>query len=229
MESFDRNKIYEQLEQAALRYNDLANIPVIASPEPMVALEDQPNLRCNQIGEDMRRITGDAIFVRTQVADMLGIAVEYLNDIDENLSLEVVYGYRSLSIQQQLFNQFEDQLRNQFAGEALLEAVHRLIAVPSVAGHPTGGAVDIQIIENDQPLGFGTRIWEFAPDSYTYSPFISSEAQFNRQLLRTVMLYSGFAPFDGEWWHYSFGDKEWAAYYNRPFAIYDQLEFQLPI
>jgi D-alanyl-D-alanine dipeptidase len=39
------------------------------------------------------------------------------------------------------------------------------------------------------------------------------------------MLGVGFAPFDGEWWHFSYGDKEWAAYYNKPNAVYEQIDF----
>jgi D-alanyl-D-alanine dipeptidase len=33
----------------------------------------------------------------------------------------------------------------------------------------------------------------------------------------------GLAPFDGEWWHFSYGDREWAKYYEEEAAaIYDQ-------
>jgi D-alanyl-D-alanine dipeptidase len=61
------------------------------------------------------------------------------------------------------------------------------------------------------------------PDTFTFSPFISKEAWANRQLLRRVMIQAGFAPFDGEWWHFSYGDKEWARYYDKRAAMYDQL------
>jgi D-alanyl-D-alanine dipeptidase len=72
----------------------------------------------------------------------------------------------------------------------------------------------------------GTKIWQFDHDSYTFSPFVSKQAQINRQLLRKVMLEVGFAPFDGEWWHFSYGDKEWAKYYSQSYAIYEQIEFK---
>ncbi len=36
------------------------------------------------------------------------------------------------------------------------------------------------------------------------------------------MTAAEFAPFWGEWWHYSFGDCEWATYYEKPNAIYSQ-------
>ena len=37
------------------------------------------------------------------------------------------------------------------------------------------------------------------------------------------MLEEGFAPYDGEWWHFSFGDKEWAFYYKKDKALFNQI------
>ncbi len=42
-------------------------------------------------------------------------------------------------------------------------------------------------------------------------------------LLRRAMAQAGFAPFNGEWWHFSYGDREWAAVWNAPFALYTHL------
>ncbi len=39
------------------------------------------------------------------------------------------------------------------------------------------------------------------------------------------MLTAGFAPFDGEWWHFSFGDREWARFYGAENALYEQIQF----
>jgi D-alanyl-D-alanine dipeptidase len=37
------------------------------------------------------------------------------------------------------------------------------------------------------------------------------------------MVAAGFAPFYGEWWHFSYGDREWAAVYGEPAALYGPL------
>lgn len=66
---------------------------------------------------------------------------------------------------------------------------------------------------------------EASRDAFTFSPFVSREAWEARQLLRRAMMSAGFAPFDGEWWHFSYGDKEWARFYRRPGALYDQVAF----
>jgi D-alanyl-D-alanine dipeptidase len=38
------------------------------------------------------------------------------------------------------------------------------------------------------------------------------------------MLQEEFAPFDGEYRHFSYGDKERAYYYQKPYAIYNQID-----
>lgn len=220
-------KNYETIESEMLGIFDLTAIPVADCGEELVPLTGTPNVVERQIGTDMLGVTGDAIFVRTTVKNMLSMAGIDLTETLCGASLEVVYGFRSADIQASLFNQMRE--RNQargYAGDELLEETHRQIALPEIAGHPTGGAVDLQIIVEDKPLNFGTKIWEFDRKSYTYSPEIDESAMQKRLLLRSIMTNAGFAPFDGEWWHFSYGDREWAAYYKEPNAIYEQQEFR---
>lgn len=216
---------YQRLEADMLKYVDLAKIPVIPDDEPMVPLIATDSLAYQQIGKDMKPITGNEIYVRETVATKLGEASLRLAREDKNFALQVVYGYRALSVQTKLFEKFKQELSNRFSGDDLLEEVHKLIAVPSVAGHPTGGAIDVQIIRNGKPLDFGTDIWTFDRKSYTYSNEVSNLAMLYRFKLRHLLKAVGFAPFNGEWWHFSYGDKEWAAYYEQSNAIYDQIEF----
>lgn len=220
-------KNYVELEANMLKVSDLINVVVVDNNEILVPLCDVPPLAVRQIGDDMKAVSGEEILVRSSVREML---IEVGSNITGKLGevcLEVVYGYRSLSIQTNLFKEMRN--RNQELGvsdEDIIEVTHRQIAMPEVAGHPTGGAVDVQIVRQSKPINFGTDIWEFESKSYTYSPEISEEALENRLLLRAAMIEVGFAPFDGEWWHFSYGDREWAAYYKMSTAFYDQVEFQ---
>lgn len=220
-----REDVYRLLEDKMLRRADYVGVPVASCGENLASVSDLGTIAVRQIDVAMQAYTGDDVYVREGVLDRLALVARLMAQRDNSLRLEVVYGYRALSVQRRLFDRYAADLKEQYSGEALLEAAHRWIAAPDVAGHPTGGAVDIQILRDGQPLDFGTPIWEFAPDSYTFSPFISREAWQNRQLLRQIMLEAGFAPYDGEWWHFSYGDKEWARYYNQPAAIYEQVEF----
>lgn len=42
------------------------------------------------------------------------------------------------------------------------------------------------------------------------------------------MVEAGFAAFSGEWWHFSYGDREWAAIWNKAAALYQQAEEPSP-
>lgn len=221
---------YERLEAEMVSYSNLTSVPVIDNKESLVVIRnsDMPNGYQPSMS-DMTSLLQDRILIRQTVYNKLKQAQKALEKQDKDFSLYITYGYRSLEIQTK---KFLEQLKI-ISGERffensidLYEEVHRFIAVPTVAGHPTGGAVDLTIINlaNNQFLDFGSRLYDLSnKDCYTFSPNISRRGKRNRSLLRSCMLKAGFAPFDGEWWHFSYGDREWAYYYKKPNAIYDQL------
>ncbi len=223
----NKRAAYKALEVKMIGYADLVGVPVRPIQEKLVPIMATNSLTAQPINSDMQVYTGELVYVREGVLDRLAQAAELLTKNRPGLQLQVVYGYRALSVQQRLFQKYKQQLESKYAGDALLEATHRLIAVPEIAGHPTGGAVDIRIVDTGKPIDMGTNIWEFVKDSFTFSPFISMKAKNNRQLLRKVMMEVGFAPFDGEWWHFSYGDKEWAKYYRKSYSLYNQIEFNI--
>jgi zinc D-Ala-D-Ala dipeptidase len=225
-----KNAIYELLEQKMLSYRDYAEIGVAAKDDdedvPFEAVREQGVIRVQPVNDSMSYLTNDEIYVRRPLVDLLYWAGQELKTLDRTLTLRVVYGYRALEVQSQLFEEAKSELAASYPdAESLIEAAHRRIAVPKVAGHPTGGAVDVDVLRDGEPVNMGTKIWEFSRDSFTFTPFVSREAWENRQLLRRAMMAAGFAPFDGEWWHFSYGDKEWARYYGKPHALFDQIRF----
>ena len=111
--------------------------------------------------------------------------------------------------------------------DELRSKTHLLTASPDIAGHPTGGAIDITIAFDGKDADMGSGIADFTSDKIeTYTEGLSDEQRANRALLRDVLMGAGFAPFDGEWWHFSYGDREWAAYYHQPNALYDQIIYE---
>lgn len=225
METVKKDDVYEALAEKVIMYKDMSTRPVNEDGSPLIPIDERFTGKVH-ILEDYREFTGDKVYVREAVLEMLIKAQAEVKAIDPVYDLEIYCGYRSLDIQKSNFaKSIELQLAENPAleGDELIERAHRFSASPDVAGHPTGGAVDVQIVTPDGPLDFGTPIHSYSKDMYTLSPFISKEAWHNRQLLRICMTKVGFAPLDSEWWHFSYGDREWAAYYNKPFAHYTQL------
>lgn len=217
-----RDDVYALLEDKFITYHELKNVPVRENGEALVDLA-KFGIATNIYDEVIAASTGNAIMVRAGVMPRLKKAQAFLQDVRADLRLQVFYGYRDPAIQTQSFERVREQLGlNGDLDDNQREIIHRSIAVPDVAGHPTGGAVDITIIdENGQPLDMGTAPHAFEKDSYTFSPFISRAAWANRQLLRAAMLSVQFAPYDGEWWHFSYGDREWAKYWGQAVAFYE--------
>lgn len=225
----DRAATFRQLEASMVTYSQLIGVPVVPCGEQLVAIERSRGLSARQLSPAMLEVTGEDVYVREQVAERLLRAAFELGQrsASSTLELEVVCGYRAFSLQNTRFETVKAELEAAHEGVELLEAVHRRIAVPVVAGHPTGGAVDIHILNSGEPIEMGTPILSPSKDSYTRSPFVGQQARRNRQLLGVSMSQAGFAPFDGEWWHHCFGDREWAFYFDKPHAIYEQVEFSV--
>lgn len=207
----------------------MAAKPIIDNGDPLVPIGDEFNGKIFII-EDYKKYTGNKIYVRSQLIPLLIQAQKEVKAINQEYDLEVYCGYRSMEIQEENFERIrklELEEDPTLQGDELKERIHRFSAVPEVAGHPSGGAVDVRIVTPDGILDMGTGIHSYTKDTYTFSPFINREAWHNRQLLRACMIKVGFAPFDGEWWHFSYGDREWAAYYNKAEALYNQLHFKV--
>lgn len=219
-----KEEIYRLLSEKMLNYRDYVGLSVKPNGEVLLPIPITANLYVRQIDSRMFPLTKDQIYVRQTVLEKLLEISSLLESEHPELTLEVVYGYRTLEIQRELFEKKVCELKGCYNEDSLFDAVHKYIAVPEVAGHPTGGAIDVQLLKGQSILDFGTKIWEFVEDSLVFSPFISKEAWHNRQMLRRLMMMVGFAPFDGEWWHFSYGDKEWAKYYGKQHALYEQID-----
>lgn len=209
------NKIPTIAELSTIHWND--------NGEDLVDLADvSSNIICSY-----RRVESglNAILVRQTIAEMLQKVQWRLQKISADFQLLVVDGYRSLEYQERYYLQqllTEYQLYPNLAFDILLEHTHQYVALPTVAGHPTGGAVDLSIAKDGKELDFGGVIADFSnPDTLPmFSPHISVDQARNRRLLHDLMCDEGFAPFYGEWWHYSYGEREWAVHYAKPEAFY---------
>lgn len=176
--------------------------------------------------------TGEKIFVRKTVAEKLAKVNKILKK-EYKFCLKVVSGYRHPEIQRKYFEKKYQELQKLYPylkDEELKNLTHNFIAVPEVAGHPTGGAVDVTIVDkNGKELDMGTKIGDFSnlEKIKTFAKGISKKQIKNRLLLHDILVNEGFAPFYGEWWHFSYGDREWAYFYGKERSLYSPLKFKI--
>lgn len=80
-------------------------------------------------------------------------------------------------------------------------------------------------LKTGQLLDFGSND-PYASEEvhYTDYPLLNATALENRKSLKEHMESSGFQNYPREWWHYSYGNQEWAAYGNKEHAVYDVVD-----
>lgn len=210
-----KNKIPKTCELKQIRVHD--------NGERLIA----PLKEGSEVVYDYRRIDSEIqdILLRKSLVFMLKRVQGRLKRQNEDIQLLVVEGYRSPEYQERYYLQEFYQHRRahpELSFEELLEQTHQLVALPSVAGHPTGGAVDLTLAINGREIPMGGKIADFSQPELlpTFSSLVTSEQAHWRLLLHDAMVAEGFAPFYGEWWHYSFGDREWAAFYGQAKTLY---------
>ena len=70
--------------------------------------------------------------------------------------------------------------------------------------HNRGGAVDITLVDSSgKELEMGTGFDFFGIEAGHNYTNLSQNIKDNRILLKSVMMESGFNPFNSEWWHYN--------------------------
>lgn len=164
-------------------------------------------------------------------------------DLPAGFRFKIWDGFRPLYVQEKLYNDLWAlrKKENPSWDDAKLKTeVEKFVAFPSYdvahpSPHNTGGAVDLTIVDSDGvELPMGTPFDEFHERSYSNyfedwaeekgSKEDASKFNKHRELLRSVMMKHGFAPYFWEWWHFSSGDYDSAEYFEKDVAVYGSCE-----
>ena len=149
------------------------------------------------------------VLVRSGVARRLDVAERSL---PPRFSLVAKSGWRGEIEQAKLR---EEALRRGVRPEDLSKAV------AGRSGHAAGGAVDVVLCEGDCEVDMGGGYLDFKSGGNMKA--LTVEQRNARRLLRHALQKAGFVNYPLEWWHYSYGDRMWAAYSRRRFAIYGEV------
>ena len=92
------------------------------------------------------------------------------------------------------------------------------------SGHQTGAALDLTICKNGKELDMGTLYLDTNnPKTPTFSTGLTQQQIQNRSLLYFLMNSTGLVNYPLEWWHYSYGEQEWAVISNHKRALFDKI------
>ena len=197
-------------------------------------------VKINECGEKLVRIDqNENIIIDKRMEKPVylreGVYNKLKNVIDEvkkdGYTVKLYDAYRTLDEQIRSWNERLEQTRKEFPNyteEQVIGATSLRVAkvedLNNVGGHQTGGAIDITLVENGVELDMGTKYEEYNKKTITKNKLLTKKQKSNREYLRKKLEKEGFSNFPAEWWHYSYGDRMWAAYKFKKDCIYGYVE-----
>lgn len=207
----------------------VSSISVPSSQEPFVDLNNfDPEIIVDQSLSNRGHYFS---FVRLSVAEKLSLAKKFL---PKDVRFLIKEGYRPLHIQELAFERSIQRVKENTLNhdlEFLRGEASKYVAPPDVAPHPTGGAVDLTLINsNNIELDLGT-VFDAIPHETENATFfdatnITEQAILNRQILAHALQSVGFVNYFTEWWHWSYGDRYWAVMTNVDQSLYNPVSEQ---
>ena len=175
--------------------------------------------------------------LRQTVAKKLQHAATLLPD---TLGLVVFDGWRPLCVQRALRDEIRQQIvaKQPKADEVWIEArLDEFVANPNrhdmCPPHLTGGSVDVSLFHRatGEVLDMGSAFDEAGHLSYTAALENETDARLDaarqhRRILVGAMVQAGFTNIPTEWWHFDFGNQNWAYFSGADRAIYGAAHWQ---
>ncbi len=100
----------------------------------------------------------------------------------------------------------------------------RYTAPPGGSSHQCGAALDVTLLYKNSKVDMGSTQNDLGTKVHTFNKEINIEQKANREMLYRIMTEAGFANYPLEWWHYSYGDRMWAAYTEKSEAFYGPIK-----
>lgn len=205
--------------------------PLLESGEPLVSASLYPERILSRPQYFIQGLRGSIpeSFLRLGVYERLIRAAERL---PKGWKLVLLDCWRSPELQQELFKTISAEISRDHPDLPLEEVERRarvFVAYPSVepdrvSGHCTGGSVDLTLAdEKGRTLPMGSGFDETSERSYTdhYDGLLDGEEiRNNRRLLLNIMENEGFANYPKEWWHFDYGNRNWAIRTGQENCIY---------
>lgn len=208
--------------------------------EPFVDLLNYKNIFCfdTEYYERYYKYLIQHLYVRESVFDKLIEVSKYLPDRHKLL---IIDAWRPCSLQQLMFDRCYQKIsreKNISHEGQLIVLTKEFVSSPTFNEkqsfpHATGGSIDVSIVDNfGNKLNMGTDYNFYSSISetnYYESLFRNKEIRENRRLLYDIMTSVGFTNVPNKWWHYDYGNSNWAYYSKKePFylGVFEQAKIE---
>lgn len=106
----------------------------------------------------------------------------------------------------------------------IVQAIGKYVAPwegTDASGHLTGGAMDIRIMDaRGRRIPMRTTKLSYEENALSVQPKLPAHLRRNRELMATALRSAGLSNYPLEYWHWSYGDYQWAKRTGAKTAIY---------
>lgn len=194
------------------------NIQIKENNEELIDIRGDKNLHFSSELKQRKNV-----YLRKTVYDKIKQAQKILPD---NYFFKIYSAFRPHDEQVRLWNKNYQKIKKASPDLSEQEIIIKTKAVCAdprfgFGGHQTGGAIDISLCDkNGKDYDMGTNYMETNNKTFTKSKNLTAKQKYNRKILRAVLENIGFKNYPGEWWHFCYGDRMWAAYSKKHIALY---------
>lgn len=163
-------------------------------------------------------------YTRESVAKMLKESAKHL---PKGMRFIINDAWRPAFIQCQIFFDFIKKGAKRYPGlkgEALIKEIEKYVAPwkgVNASGHMSGGAIDLRIVDSrGRKIPMRSKKLGYRENAISDQPLLPKLQQKNRAILAQAMLAGGLTNYPLEYWHWSYGDYQWAKRNGKKIAKY---------
>lgn len=192
----------------------------ISDDSPRLHALPQNDTWLNQPVYHAMKATGSisTCYLRLEVIERLRHAAQFV--YEAGFRLTILDGWRPPKVQQSLYHDLYSSIQQKLPQESEHEWHHQtqfFVSWPSEdklcpSPHLTGGAVDVTLSDMaGNRLDMGSTFDDPTPKAYVDAyETIPGDIREHRRILYQAMHQAGFTSLPTEWWHFDYGNQNWA-------------------
>ena len=166
-------------------------------------------------------------YLRKTVVEMICTAKTYL---PEGMTFIINDAWRPRATQEEIRKSFIAGFTKKYpewSERMVSNEVDKYVAPFSgkyASGHMAGAAVDLRLAKNGRKIPMKSSRLTYQENAQSHQPKLPRYIKKNRQIMFDALSKAGLSNFPKEYWHWSYGDVQWAKRNSKETAIYGVIE-----
>lgn len=162
-------------------------------------------------------------YVRQTIALKIKKALSFL---PKGTTFIIRSAWRSPKTQEETFKSFVRKAKKNFpkaSNKQIIRIAQKYVAPfkgKYTSGHLTGGAIDLRLFKNGRKVPMNSKKLSYSQNALSNQPKLPWYLRRNREIMFSALNKVGLSNYPKEFWHWSYGDIQWAKRTGQKRAIY---------